>query len=84
MRVSNSEHANGAKVDQADPLHRLESVDTGTLSGSTISGTPGREQDFTLDVLGNWSAYLTKTNGTTDLSQTRTHNDAQLPHPNDG
>jgi RHS repeat-associated protein len=38
------------------------------------SGTPVREMDFTLDPTGNWSSYLTKTSGTTDLTQTRTSN----------
>ena len=39
---------------------------------TTASGTPAREMDWTLDPTGNWSAYLTKTSGTTDLTQTRT------------
>ena len=46
------------------------------LSGTTISGTPKREQDFTLDQLGNWSSLTDKTNGTIDFVDTRTHSDA--------
>jgi len=59
-----------------DNLNRLTGMQRGTLnSGRTgISGTPSREMDYTLDPTGNWAAYLTKTNGTTDLSQTRTAN----------
>jgi RHS repeat-associated protein len=46
----------------------------GTLnSGKTgITGTPAREMDYTLDPVGNWNSYLTKTSGTTDLNQGRT------------
>ena len=57
-------------------LHRLKTFDAGTLSGTTISGTPKREQDFTLDQLGNWSSLTDKTNGTIDFVDTRTHSDA--------
>ena len=35
---------------------------------------PGREEDFTLDVLGNWPNYVTKTDGTTQLDHNREHN----------
>jgi len=59
-----------------DDLHRLKTFDSGTLSGSTISGTPKAEQDFTLDQLGNWDTLVKKTSGTTDYTQTRTHNEA--------
>jgi len=57
-----------------DGLERLKTFDKGTLSGSTITGTPAREQDWTLDALGNWSGLVVKTSGTTDLNQSRTHN----------
>jgi RHS repeat-associated protein len=59
-----------------DNLNRLTEMQRGVLnSGKTaITGTPAREMDYTLDPTGNWSAYLTKTNGTTDLNQTRTAN----------
>src|SRR3989304_1451512 len=55
------------------------SLDRGQLNeGKTaISGTPGKEEDFTLDALGNWSSYVKKTNGNTDLDQDRTHNRAK-------
>ena len=59
-----------------DGLHRLKTFDAGTLSGTTISGTPKREQDFTLDQFGNWSSLTDKTNGTIDFVDTRTHSDA--------
>lgn len=52
-------------------------MDRGMLTGTPptgISGTPVREMDWTLDPTGNWPAYLTKTNGTTDLDQTRMAN----------
>ena len=59
-----------------DGLHRLKTYDGGTLSGGSISGTPKREQDFTLDQLGNWSSLTDKTNGTINFVDTRTHSDA--------
>ncbi len=59
-----------------DGLHRLKTFDTGTLSGSTITGTPGSEQAFTLDQLGNWSNFIEKASGRTTLNQSRTSNDA--------
>src|SRR5260221_10959151 len=50
----------------------------GTLNSTTnptgITGTPAREQDWTLDPTGNWNAFVNKTTGTTDLNQTRTQN----------
>ena len=57
-----------------DTLHRLTTYDKGTLSGSTISGTPATEQDWTLDDLGNWGTYVEKTAGSTTLNQSRTNN----------
>ena len=33
-----------------------------------------REEDFTLDPTGNWSGYLQKISGSTQLNQSRTHN----------
>ncbi|MCA9232782.1 MAG: RHS repeat-associated core domain-containing protein, partial [Planctomycetales bacterium] len=58
-----------------DGLHRLQTYDGGTLSGSSISGTPVAEQDWTLDQLGNWSNLVVKAAGTTTLDQDRAHND---------
>jgi len=37
-----------------DGLHRLTLFDEGTLAGTSIS-TPTREEDWTLDQLGNWT-----------------------------
>jgi RHS repeat-associated protein len=62
-------------LDQAytyDALHRLLSSQVGTLSGTTISGTPASEEDWTLDGLGNWPGYVQKLSGTVTLNQTRT------------
>jgi RHS repeat-associated protein len=55
-----------------DTLHRLATSQVGTLSGTTISGTPVTEEDWTLDGLGNWPDYVTKAAGTANLNQTRT------------
>ena len=38
-----------------------------------ISGTPVREMDYTLDLTGNWSSYLTKTGNDTGGNDTGTH-----------
>jgi hypothetical protein len=56
-----------------DNVNRLTLMQRGTLnSGKTaITGMPSREMDYTLDPTGNWSTYLTKTTGTTDLNQAR-------------
>jgi RHS repeat-associated protein len=62
-------------MDQAytyDRLNRLLTSQVGTLSGTTISGTPASEEDWTLDGLGNWPSYVQKTSGTVFLNQTRT------------
>jgi len=55
-----------------DGLHRLLTAQIGTLSGSTISGTPLSEEDWTLDGLGNWPGYVQKASGTVSLNQART------------
>jgi RHS repeat-associated protein len=57
-----------------DTLHRLATFDEGTKSGTSISGTPVREQDWTLDQLGNWPGFVVKANGNTTLNQSRAHN----------
>jgi RHS repeat-associated protein len=56
-----------------DGLHRLKSFDRGQLNGTYtgITGTPAREEDWSLDPLGNWSNFIQKTSGTTDLNQSR-------------
>jgi YD repeat-containing protein len=64
-----------------DGLYQLKTLQRGTLNGghTGISGTPGWEEDWNYDPLGNWhgtsSAYLTKVAGTTTLNQNRTHNE---------
>ena len=59
-----------------DGLNRLKNFDRGQLNvGKTaITGTPSAEEDWTLDPLGNWSSYVQKTSGTTDLGQSRSVN----------
>lgn len=59
-----------------DGLERLKTFDRGTLplSGTTITETPEREQDWTLDALGNWKGLVVKTAGTTNLNRSRGHN----------
>ena len=60
-----------------DGVNRLETFDRGDLNvGKTaISGTPVREEDWGLDMTGNWKDYAQKTSGSTDLDQDRTHNE---------
>jgi RHS repeat-associated protein len=59
-----------------DGLYRLKNFDRGQLNGTYtgIQGTPSKEEDFTLDPLGNWSGYVQKSSGTTDLNQSRSVN----------
>jgi len=61
-----------------DGVNQLKTFDRGDLNAQKtgISGTPVREEDWTLDMTGNWSGYVQKTSGTTDLNQTRGHNKA--------
>ncbi len=62
-------------MDQAytyDGLNRLLTSQVGTLTGTTISGTPASEEDWTMDGLGNWPTYVQKAGGTATLNQTRT------------
>ncbi|MBY0589560.1 RHS repeat-associated core domain-containing protein [bacterium] len=54
----------------------MKTYDGGTLSGTTITGTPVAEQDWGLDALGNWGTYTQKASGSATLNQTRTHNKA--------
>ena len=67
-----------------DGLLRLKTFKEGTLSGTSISGTPTHEQDFTLDQLGNWPGLVVKAAGTTTLDQTRYHNAANEIDGNSG
>lgn len=55
-----------------DGLHRILTSQVGTLSGSTIGGTPANEEDWTLDGLGNWPGHAQKTTDTATLNQSRT------------
>ncbi len=73
------EHVGASSKDEYytyDDVRRLKNFDRGNLNvGETaISGTPVREEDFTLDPTGNWTDYLQKTSGSTDLNQDRTQN----------
>jgi len=72
--------ANGVDLDEYyayDGMSQLAKLDRGDLNaGKTgITGTPAWEEDWTLDATGNWSGYVQKTSGTTDLNQSRTHNE---------
>jgi RHS repeat-associated protein len=60
-----------------DRVNRLVNSDRGDLNAgkTAISGTPVHEEDWNLDMTGNWSGYAQKTSGTTDLDQDRTHNE---------
>ncbi len=59
-----------------DDVNRLGTFDRGDLNvgKDAISGTPAKEEDWGLDMTGNWSDFLQKTSGSTDLDQDRTHN----------
>jgi len=56
----------------------LTNARKGTLdpAKTSLTGTAASEEQFSLDKLGNWTHYLTQTNGATTLDQTRTHNAA--------
>jgi hypothetical protein len=45
-----------------DGLHRLETMKRGTLTGGPpytgIADTPKKEEDWTLEALGNWAGYV--------------------------
>jgi len=61
-----------------DGLDRLANLDRGALNAgkTAIGGTPGWEEDWSLDELGNWNGYDQKTAGSTTLDQARAHNKA--------
>jgi len=62
-----------------DGLNRLKAADRGDLNGGkTAISTLTFGQDWDLDQLGNWPNFTEDTdgNGTNDLDQDRTHNDA--------
>ncbi len=60
-----------------DDANRLATFDRGNLNAgkTAIDGTPASEEDWGLDMTGNWSDFTQKTSGSTDLNQDRTHND---------
>ena len=59
-----------------DEMNRLATTDRGdsNVGKTVVSGTPGWEEDWGLDMTGNWTDYVQKTSGSTDLDQDRTHN----------
>ena len=61
-----------------DGLDRLTNMDRGQLTGThpgySAPDPPTAERDYTLDQLGNWTGYVRKTSGNTDLNQSRSHN----------
>ncbi len=59
-----------------DGVDRLIAFQRGDLNANKdgISGTPVREEDWSLDMTGNWPGYVQKTSGSTGLDQGRTHN----------
>jgi RHS repeat-associated protein len=62
-------------MDQAytyDGLQRLLTSSVGTLSGTTITGTPASQETWSLDGLGNWATYGQNTSGSAALAQSRT------------
>src|SRR5205823_7494189 len=61
-----------------DGIYRLTAAPRGQLNtGKTgITGTPLKEEDWTLDSLGNWTGYVQKATGTITLNQTRTFDKA--------
>jgi len=65
-----------------DELHRLKNFKRGSLTGTAPNYTGvssrNREQDWSLDQLGNWKEFDARDTdvGSWDLEQSRTHNDA--------
>jgi len=59
-----------------DDVNRLATYDRGDLNAgkTAISGTPAKEEDWGLDMTGNWSDFTQKASGMTALDQDRTHN----------
>ena len=60
-----------------DDLNRLATFDRGDLNANkdAITGTAAKEEDWSLDMTGNWTDFVQKTSGSTDLDQDRTQND---------
>ena len=82
----NAFHSSFSEYYTYDGLNRLTDMQRGTLNGTKtgITGTPGNESAYTLDKVGNWTNYITKTSGTTDLNQTRYHDKANEIAGNSG
>jgi YD repeat-containing protein len=61
-----------------DGIHRLKNFDRGNLNGTYtgMTGTVVKEQDWTLDPLGNWTSLIDKNSGSTSLSHFRSHTKA--------
>jgi RHS repeat-associated protein len=62
-------------LDQAytyDSVHRLATSQVGSLSGTTISGTPATAESWSVDGVGNWANYVQQVSGATALNQGRT------------
>jgi RHS repeat-associated protein len=57
-----------------DRMMRLATMEEGTMSGGSLTGTHTFDEGWTLDALGNWGAYTQSVNGTTTLDQARSHN----------
>jgi RHS repeat-associated protein len=61
-----------------DGIHRVKNFDRGNLNGTYngMTGTVVKEQDWTLDPLGNWTSLLEKNSGSTSLTHFRSHTKA--------
>jgi RHS repeat-associated protein len=59
-----------------DQVNRLVEFARGELNATKdgITGTATNEEDWALDMTGNWPGLVQKTSGSTDLDQGRTHN----------
>ena len=67
-----------SEVYSYDSLSRLTSMNRGTLNTAktAVTGTPARQQDWTLTQTGNWAGFNVAENGQAILNQTRTNNKA--------
>jgi RHS repeat-associated protein len=57
-----------------DRMMRLATMEEGTMSGGSLTGTHTFDEGWTLDALGNWGTFTQSVNGTTTLDQARSHN----------
>jgi RHS repeat-associated protein len=74
----NSLAADRSEVYAYDMLDRLTEMDRGTLNEqkTAITGTPARQEDWTLNQTGNWAGYDVAEDGSPVLTQTRENNKA--------